>query len=64
MTDTHFTAFWRELDRRLVSESDAPATHYEAVARYRGPASDMDTIVGDILRRRVVIARTFVKKAA
>jgi hypothetical protein len=61
--ETHFVTFWRELDARLIAECDAPATHYEAVARYRGPSSDMDAVVSDILRRRIVIGFQFAKAA-
>jgi hypothetical protein len=61
-SETHFTAFWRELSAALSAESETPATAYEAAACYREPLTSLDGMVREILRYR--IAAALMKRAA
>jgi hypothetical protein len=61
-SETHFTAFWRELSAALASESETPATAYEAAMLYREPLTSLDGMVREILRYR--IAAALMKRAA
>jgi hypothetical protein len=67
-TETHFNRFWRELDTALAAESEGPARYFEAAPRYDAEP-DMDAVVRDILRSRVIAAEfadafVQIKKAA